>query len=456
MAGIGFTLRRLLGKQGLGGPLAAFAYAVTISAGPWLTSALALGVLSIYSGLGVGGHDSEVFLTIISHSFLGSLVGTGAIHMVASRYLADRLYVNDLAPFPSAYVAMMVPLWIVQGCVAAFFLHHTPLPFPVEAIAWTLYMALNGTWLAMAFLSAAHDYRSIAWGFIVGYAISLIAGYYGSRWDGLAGQLGGFTLGVVFTLGVLLFRLEREFGPPEVPAVGLGGYFKRYRTLVLVGLTYNLAIWIDKVLFWWHPHTEHPVAGWLHATPVYDNAMFLAFATILPGLGLFLMKVETDFYDAYRDYFAAIGNRSSLSTLLEAKEALAKATREAFGLLLKVQGSITLMVALLAPEILQVFGGSWLDPYVFRWGALGGLFQLMHQTCMILLLYFDDRKRALGVAVCFLLTNTLCTMGAFAYGPPAYGFGYVLSGMITLCFGLFLLGQCMTRLETLVFMRQPL
>jgi uncharacterized membrane protein len=457
MAGIGFTMRRMLRSQGLGGPMRAFGYAVVIGSGPWLSSSLAMAILASWSATfgGSGGTD-RVFLAIVAYCFAFSLIGVGACQMVACRFLADCLFErrwDDLAP---SFVQLLVPLLLVQSLIAWVFLQFVPVSLTLRVTTVVLYAALNATWLVMVFLSAAHDYRRIAQAFGMGLLVSVVAGVTGGAHWGLTGKLIGFTFGNVIVFFALLQRLDREFGWPVATTPRLWAYFRKYWQLVVVGFAYNLGVWIDKILFWYQPGPSEQAAGLLRIAPVYDNAIFLAFLSILPAVGLFLLKVETDFYDAYRGYFSAVAARDSLSAILAAKARMVASLKGNLGLLLKIQGLLTVTLVLFTPEVMRMASSSWASTFVFRIGLLGAFFHVLHLSALTLLLYFDDRSSAMYLALTFLVTNGLFTWVAFYGGLPAYGYGYAVASAVTLVTGLWLLDRAVRNLEWRVFMDQPL
>jgi len=456
MAGIGFTLRRMLSDEGFSGPLQAFAYATVISSGPWLTSSVTLALLGVWSALGVESHDSQVFLALVSYAFTFSLVGVGALQMAASRYLADRLYLKETDVFAPAFTELLGILLTVQLVVACGFLSFVPLGFLIKGVAIALYLALNGTWLAMVFLSAANDYRAITLAFAGGWAMSFLLGWYGSHHGGLEAQLLGFTAGVVLTFFILLGRMDREFGLPVGRAIGMWASFKQHWALAFTGFAYNLATWVDKLLFWYHPGVSVPVAGALRIAPVYDNAMFLAYLTIIPSLALFLLKVETDFYDQYRRYFATIAARASLSALLSVKDDMVRVLKSSAGLLVKVQGAITFALVALAPEVASVLKLSWLSIFVFRTGVFGAFLHVLHLIVLILLLYFDFRREAAILAGTYLAANLAFSGLSLLVGLPAFAFGYTVANAFTLLIGFWLLDHRLGELEYHVFMKQPI
>jgi uncharacterized membrane protein len=308
----------------------------------------------------------------------------------------------------------------------------------------------------MVFLSAAKDYKAIVMAFVGGFAMSVAGGLWGSYAYGLAGQLVGFTSGFFLVFLVLLARVRHEFGLPQAEAEGLGFYFKRFWPLVVTGFAYNMGVWIDKIMFWYHPEAGEQIRGALHVAPVYDNAMFMAYLTIIPAMGMFLLRVETDFYDAYRGYFAAIAAHARLADLDRLKNEMATTLWRNLVLVLKVQAPITAAVIVFAPEVMTGLRLQWLSVFVFRFGALGAILHALHLMVLILLLYLEFRMEAMAMAIVFVASNALFTAIAFVGGPGVWGVGYAASSALTLFTGLALLARCFDRLEYHVFMRQPL
>ena len=84
---------------------------------------------------------------------------------------------------------------------------------------------------------------------------------------------------------VSLGRVSRRVAPVPSPS------------LVAVGLLYNLGIWADKFMFWFFPPTSQPIIGALRASLIYDLPVFLSYLSIIPGMAVFLVRIETDFVE---------------------------------------------------------------------------------------------------------------------------------------------------------------
>ena len=88
---------------------------------------------------------------------------------------------------------------------------------------------------------------------------------------------------------------------------------RSFPRLVGVGLFYNLAIWVDKMIFWFRDGTgPHPFVQY---HPLYDTCSFLAYLTVVPALAVNLVRLETAFYEKYRAYYGAILGGTPLSVI---------------------------------------------------------------------------------------------------------------------------------------------
>src|SRR5690606_9178180 len=96
MAGIGFELKRLYRKEGVLAQLRAHAYAISVAVGPMLLAmAQILALLALMTVNGASLMERELFLATALYAFIFSLLLTGGLTMVLSRFLADRLFHRD-------------------------------------------------------------------------------------------------------------------------------------------------------------------------------------------------------------------------------------------------------------------------------------------------------------------------------------------------------------------------
>ena len=95
MAGIGFRLRKLFDHDTYLDNLKGIAISGSIAGGPIFFSILTLILLGIYSTTFLSNGEMAAFLVTVVYVFAFSLISTGLIQLLISRYLADLMYARD-------------------------------------------------------------------------------------------------------------------------------------------------------------------------------------------------------------------------------------------------------------------------------------------------------------------------------------------------------------------------
>ncbi len=455
MAGIGFELRKLLEKDNFMGDMRAFLYAALLSSGPWLLSITCLGVLTALSSAGGREQDGEIFRTTVVYVFAFSLIFVGIFQLVLTRFLADRLYMKDDQALLSAFVACVI-LVMVGGLfvgLAVFF--PGPLPWTYKALAIMLFDAVCLLWLSMIMLSAVKDYNNIVIGFAVGAILSVAGVWALEPLLGLHGRLLGYTLGLMVSVFWFLAIILSEFEQNTRLSFDLLPYFKKYWDLALIGFIYNLAIWADKFVFWLDASARSIVEP-LTVHDFYEGPLFLSYLSIVPALAVFMVKIETGFYEHYRRYYRSIIEKHPLSTLLEEKGAMADMLKASIREMFIIQGGLTTLCVVFAPEIVSVGGLSPAQVPLLRISFIGSFLQALMSLTVIILFYFDLRKRVLSIAFCYFVLNAGLSQLSLWLGFPFYGFGYAYACFFSLMLGFGLLVNAVQDLEFITFARQPI
>ena len=455
MAGIGFELKRAVRENTYLGAIKSYLYAAVISSGPWLLSVVTLTLLGIVSISFVPREARPMFSATVTHSFAISLVTTGLIQMFVTRYLADKLYVNQTEALGPTFITVWALSSGVQFILIQALLSGMSASLEYRLAAASLYVALSGIWLAMIFLSAARDYVSIVLSFAVGYLVSFVAAVgLGSRF-GVSAYLTGFAGGQVLTLALLAARVLVEFEPKQSFNLDVFSYVRRYPALVAIGLIYNTAFWIDKLAFW-YSREGTDVGTFLDVFPAYDTSFFLASLSIVPALAIFLINIETEFYGCYKGFYAAIANKRSWKEIRAAKEGMMRSVRNSYLTLLKIQTAITLLAIAGTPGIMRSLGIPQSYWYIFRLAVLAIAVQVFLLITVLILLYLDLRGSVLLVSTVFLGTNLIFTLITIRGGYAFYGYGFLYASLISLIVAVVLLDNRFRNLEYLTFTRQPL
>ena len=454
MAGIGFTLRRLTQRDDLIGAVIGYGHSVFISAGPWLLTVLALIGINLILSDAMPRDSLELFRSIIVYNFSVSLVITGPVILVATRYLADRVFEKRVDTAPALMVTAMV-LGTAPGLLLAvwFYFFVCTISIPLALLALANYAVISAIWVAGLFLSALKAYVRVTVSFAFGMVGAVALTYLVGAAYGPIGALAAFSGGLALTMLVLMATVLAEYRYPMGRPVNLLRYFRDYWELALGGLVYNLAIWIDKWVLWATLEDTSVVGGALVTTPMYDGAMFLAYLTIVPALAIFTVAVETRFFEDYQRFYRQIGDHSTLDAILENQRSVERSATDGLRSVMVIQIVISVLVIFFAPTILEATGGASRQIGMFRFGVLGALFHVMMLFCGILLMYFDARRPALMLNIAFLATNAGFTWATVQLGFPYLGYGYFAATLLCFALGVGLLFNVVRQLPYFTFVR---
>lgn len=455
MAGIGFRLQKYFARKGLVPTIKGIAYASIISSGPWLITIIAIGGISYFSHGRIGATEDMLLKAIITYSYAASLIMFGLVEMPVTRYLADRLFFNDTSTFRYLFLSIVL-LGIVAGTIVgvAFYWHFSANYF-FKMTVITLLAAILVIWTSMIFLSAAKRYGKVVFSFVSGGLLTLFAGLILGKYFFRDGYLVGFTLGQLLTAAMLSVNVIHEFKGPAVFDLSVLSTFKKYKSLIFIGVFYYAGIWVDKIVFWFSSAGTH-VQENFYVNLYYDTSMFFAYLTILPSFTIFLIKVETSFYRDYHTYFSFIGKKANLYVLEDVVEDMYLTLRETFGWMLKVQMFATALVWYFTPEILELLRLPMANQHIFRYGVVGAFVQVLFLVMNVVMLYLEGYKKVLVVNLVFFAGNGIFSWLTVEYGGLEYwGLGYALACFLALISAYLFLNLHLKGVNFFIFTKQP-
>lgn len=455
MAGIGFKLQKLVDHGSYTYNLQGFFFATFLIAGPWITT---ITIISLFAwATNLGGIQYDIFRTSIVYFYAFSLIFTGFYQMPLTRFLSDELYNERLDKIVPTFIAMILVVSLFQGTISLLYSLIIPLSYFYKALFVSGSVVVALLWLAGIFLGCLRDFEYIGFLYVLGGLISLAAGIHLEPYFGMEGTLAGFILGQLFTLIGISWRIIVELGQGEMKAdFACLGSLKEYPLHLLAGIFFSVGIWIDKFIFWLSNYGESAVRGLYFFQP-YDVPLFLAYVCMIPGLGIFLTRVETDFYRTYRAFYRAILDRKNFHTIARRFEDIDRTINYTAWELIRVQGAITLIVLLFTPEVLQIMEYPDSLVTVLRWGIAGAFFQLLFLVFSLMLLYFEFRKEAMWSNLTFLIINTCITLMTVYYqNASAFGCGYFFSTIAAAALSWVLLKSRTRKLIFHTFMSQKM
>jgi len=449
MAGIGFELRKLLSKDNYLGTIQAYGYAGLISSGPWVLSIIGILVLGLVSEKYV--HPAiqvKQFQLTITYLMALSLILSGLFQHGFTRFIADKIYMeeaNDVVPNFNGALTILI---ILSGLIG--FVLVTTL-FGQQSEAYKLltigcFVVLNAIWLAVNLLSGLKLYKVILLIFGIAYFIILAGGYYLSTY-GLDGMLLGFFIGQLTLLFGLLIIIYRHYSSSQFLSFEFMKPGKMYVSLIFTGVLYNVGIWADKFIFWFHPSTGESVLGPLHASIIYDLPIFIAYLSIIPGMAVFLLRLETDFVECHMNFYNAIRDSKALNEIREYRNQMVASARKGIFDIIKIQGLTVFIVFALAPQLLSLFGISTLHLPLLYIDVISAGLQVIFLGLLNIFFYLDKRKRVVVLSIIFVLLNISFTYLSIHLGPFYYGYGYALALLITVAINMWCLDRDFESLE---------
>lgn len=453
MAGIGFELRKILSRDSYTATLHAYVYAGLISSGPWVLSILSVMLVGVISlGLVVPEVLIRQFLITVTYLMATSLILTGGLQLFFTRFVSDRLFERKYEQILPNLVGVLLLVTLGSGALGILLLitlFDQPLIYRLLTLA--NFVVLCNLWLVIIFLSGMKAYNRILLVMLVGYGLMVGSAFY-LRHMGMEGLLLALLLGHSTLLFLFLYDILREYRAEKLVAFDFLDRRQVFVSLLLTGLCYNLGIWIDKFIFWFNPDTSSQVIGPMRASILYDLPIFLAYLAIIPGMAVFLVRIETDFAEWYDRLFRAVRDGETLQHIGSLKAEMTFSIRQGLLEICKVQGLTVVLLFLFGPRLLEWLGMSSYYLPLFYIDLIGVSIQVVFMAILNVFFYLDKRAIVLELCLLFVALNAILTLLSLHLGPSFFGYGFTLSLLVCVLLGLARLSTALDDLEYETFM----
>ncbi len=164
MAGIGFELKKVVERGGIGAFIKAALSGTMIVAGPWIISIFSIYIIRrLVFVLNPGEH--QTFIAVVVYSYALSLVVFGGIHFIFTRLLADLIFKKKERTASSLLVYFLllvtVAALVIGGAVGWFFSSQVESRLFFTAVVALFFIAVNMIWILMLFVSLLRWYGRI-------------------------------------------------------------------------------------------------------------------------------------------------------------------------------------------------------------------------------------------------------------------------------------------------------
>jgi uncharacterized membrane protein len=456
MAGIGFELRKLLERESYSGVLQAYVYASIISSGPWVLSIVGILIIGLMSAAVVAPNVLVTqFQVSVTYLIAVSLILTGVVQLAFTRFIADRLFEKrDAMVLPNFTGVVMIVTAAsgTLGILAIFFLFQGQ-NVVYRTLMLTGFVLLCDIWVATIFLSGLKQYKQIVALYALGYGITVMSAL-ALRPLGLEGLLLGFVLGHAIMLLGMVLLVMRAYPAKTLIAFDFLRRGAMYPSLMATGFLFNLGIWMDKILFWYAPDTGQSVIGPLNASVIYDLPVFLAYLSILPGMAVFLVRMETDFVEYYHRFYDAVREGSTLAQMEDLRNEMVYTVRRGLFEIIKIQTIATLVTLVAGPALLRALGIPELYLPLLYVDVAGAGLQVVLLGLLNVFFYLDKRRDVVMLSLMLVILNGGLTWATLQLGALWFGYGFALAMFLTVIAAFQRLDRTLENLEYETFMLQ--
>jgi uncharacterized membrane protein len=462
MAGIGFELKKLFKGKGFLSSIKAYLYSALVSVGPFVLCVIMIVSIQLFLNfMDVPLKEKELFIATVVYTFIFAQIITSGFTMIITRFISDMLYSKKLGYIqPSLYgiISIVTP---IASIPAIIFLWKSPLPIEIKLVSYLFFMELIIVYLIMVYLTALKDYMRIVKSFIWGVLIALTLAFIFIKYTGLNKvftMLLSMDIGFLIIISLLITYLKKFFGASEEKSsnkyYSFIAYFDKYISLFLISFLYTMALYSHNFIFW-SSNLGVKIASTYVFAPTYDVPTFYAFLSIIPSMVVFVISVETSFYEKYRNYYSLITGKGSFTEIDDAQKSMTRVLWAEIRNLMEIQILFSIIFIVAAFYLFPRMGLTRFSFDIFMLLILGAYCDIILLIIILILLYFEDRKGALVISIIFLITSVLFTSGTLILGETTYGLGLFLSTFFTLIAGFIRLRIYLDNIHYHTFLGQP-
>lgn len=459
MAGIGFELRKLYREEGIVQNMKAYAYSSMTTIGPMILCLILVFVQQIMmKNNGSEFLENELFVATMAYCFIFSIIVTSGVSMVMTRFVADMIYQQKYEKIISSFYGALIVMLPVAGILATLFLYGVDDTLGYKIAAYLFFIELVIIWLQNVYLSALKDYKRIVKGFAIGVVVALAVSFCLFLFTSLNAAviaLLGIDIGFGVIVGMTMLHFEQMFPrDKKKDYFAFLSYFKKFPIIFYSGLFVYSGVYIHNFVYWIFSGNQFTVANRFFLNPLYDVPVFYAYISVLPSLIMFVVIVETDFYEKFVNYYRNVIDGGTYESMNNAKNKMKKVLLNRIGFLVEVQLLFTSLSIASGIIYLPRIGFSMEQLDLFILLCLGYFFFIIMFVLLHALMYFDDRKGVLWISALFVVLN-----GVLSYVSLKLefdGLGMFLASFIVLVVTIIRLMSVLSNIYYYTFCSQPL
>ena len=454
MAGIGFELKKIYGRKTLAASLWGTVYAAMTTIGPAVLSAVLLLVLEfLLAQEGLTVLEERFLIAFTSYAFVIATLASVLFAAPVSRYISDCIFLGrepDICP--SAFGVLTLSTAVSGAAMlllcAGMYYSQKEIQMPFLISYYLLGVLVADVYTMMIYASALKHYKALTFSFFFGFLLAIGVYYLCTRWLGID-KVTGACMALVCCYFVILFALVfqcvRAFGAPQGRYFAFLSYFCRYPRLAVGSFAYTLGIYCPTIIYWAFSGIAEQVSIFRTA-PAYDYAMFLSVFVNVPSLVIFVVKVETAFYEKYTLYVSALNNGTH-QLIQKERDVMARTLRYQLFFVYEIQLIITVVVVCMVSVFFPYVNASARMLHMFVILSLGIYTVFCMYFTIIVFYYFSDYRGACISALVFLAVTALGAAAATLVND-FYPFPLLFGGLCGWIVSFLLLRRRMEKLDS--------
>lgn len=457
MAGIGFELRKIFRGTSISSRIKGITFATMTTIGPTLIFlAMLIGINLSLSALNVSEKDQIFFSCATLYLFLFSIIITGTTGTTITRFISDRIHDNEEDSIPAAMFGTSI---LISGLAALFagiivvLLYLDGITDLVMLISlYILTIVVSITYNLMFFISALKEYLKITAAFFIGIimgALTFVLLYQFTTLNVLISIL--MAMVVIFTVIdlMLIYLILTFFNHSNRDYFAFLAYFKKYPYLFLSGFFYIVTLYVPNILYWLFSDIAIQVSIF-RVAPSYDMALFLAILVNLSTPVIFVVKVETKFFEKYQKYVGSLIN-GTFGVIEKYRKIMLKTMDIELFYIYEVQLIITIILTCAGILLLPMlgFGGMILNYFLLL--SIGVYCTYLMYFTVVFLYYFDDQFGSFITTLTFFVATLMATLIALKLGVAYYPAALFVGGLVSWVVGFFRLRSFMETINARLY-----
>ena len=458
MAGIGFELKKVFKGNSISKKLWGYSCASIVVGGPTILVIIVLVALESIAGSSADA-SWDILLALITYAMIGALLVASILTQILARWSADHLFTKEydrvLPANYGAFLMLVVPFGILAAgllCTAdAVALHD-------KILTWLTWALMTMIYIHMGSITAIKKYVSLVIWFSLGAAAVILSALLFIRVLHMS-NVTAILLAMFIGYGIIFvgytYSLHTEFPPGHGSIFRFAEYLDKYKSLLICGFFGIAASFVHIIIMWFFGDYGEQVTGLFYHARVYDVSSFYAFLVAIPTNVLFVVSMETRFYEKFRAYFSAVSSNGTLDDVRTARRNMVHALKSELVRLELIQLIVLIAYMAVMRFYLETIGFTQTILILFFLLCIGYAAQGLGASLVLLMLYFDDRKGAAITAVSGFCVSALLTLILAPY-PNLYGLSYAVAGLTMFLVGLIRLNYFIIDIDNNVFTRQPI